>query len=121
MPRVSLRLSFENEEAIGPGKVRLLELIEETGSISAAGRAMKMSYHRAWDLAENLNRTFKDPLVLKAPGGAKGGGAELTAAGREVVRRYRAIEAGVAKHSSKDLTALEKLLPDPKRVRHSRA
>ncbi len=111
MARISLRLSFENEEAIGPGKIRLLELIEETGSISAAGRAMKMSYHRAWDLAENLNRTFKAPLISKAPGGVKGGGAQLTAAGREVVRRYRAIEAGVTKHSKKELVALEKLLP----------
>ncbi|HXP92322.1 MAG TPA: LysR family transcriptional regulator [Candidatus Binatia bacterium] len=117
MARISLRLSFQDETALGPGKVRLLEMIEETGSISAAGRAMKMSYHRAWDLAENLNQTFKEPLISKAPGGVKGGGAELTAAGREVVRRYRAIEAGVTKHSNKDLIALEKLLPEPKRKR----
>jgi molybdate transport system regulatory protein len=120
MPRVSLRLRFETDQAIGPGKVRLLELIAETGSISAAGRAMKMSYHRAWDLAENLNQIFKEPLILKAPGGAKGGGAVLTAAGREVVRRYRAIETAVARQSGKDLAALDKLLPDTKRVRRPR-
>lgn len=117
MARVSLRLSFEDERAIGPGKVRLLELIDETGSISAAGRAMTMSYHRAWDLVDDLNHTFREPLVSKQPGGVKGGGAALTAAGHEVVRRYRAVEARVAKHSSADLAALERLLPTPKRKR----
>lgn len=119
MPRVSLRLSFEDEKAIGPGKVRLLELIAQTGSISAAGRAMTMSYHRAWDLVDELNHTFREPLVSKQPGGANGGGATLTPAGLEVIRRYRSVEAGVSKHSAADLAALERLLPalKPKRKR----
>lgn len=118
MARVSLRLSFTDEKAIGPGKVRLLELIEQTGSISAAGRAMEMSYHRAWNLIDELNHTFKKPLVTKAPGGAGGGGAALTPAGEEVVRRYRAIEATIAKHASAEMRALEGLLAQPARKRH---
>ena len=110
MARISLRLSFQDERALGPGKVRLLEMIAETGSISAAGRAMKMSYHRAWDLVDELNRTFKVPLVAKQPGGPKGGGAQLTAAGREVVRRYRAVETAATKHAGAHISALERLI-----------
>lgn len=117
--RVSLRLNFTDERALGPGKIRLLELIEETGSISAAGRAMEMSYRRAWMLVDDLNRTFREPLVEKRPGGARGGGASLTKAGSEVIRRYRAIEAGVAAHSRSHLTALETMLAPPQRRRRS--
>ncbi|WP_244607040.1 winged helix-turn-helix domain-containing protein [Bosea sp. CS1GBMeth4] len=91
--RFSFRLDFSPGGRLGPGKVQLLESICETGSISAAGRAMKMSYRRAWLLVDDLNRIFRVPLVEAQPGGAKGGGAHLTALGREVVAHYRAIEA----------------------------
>ena len=100
MARVSLRLGFPDDQALGPGKVRLLELIGETGSISAAGRAMKMSYRRAWTLVDELNRMFRDPLVEARPGGAHGGGARLTDAGNDVARRYREIESSVESTSS---------------------
>ena len=73
----SLRLQLSPESRLGPGKVALLEAIEATGSISAAGRAMTMSYRRAWLLVDNLNRMFREPLVEAAPGGAKGGGAQI--------------------------------------------
>jgi molybdate transport system regulatory protein len=117
MARVSLRLSFTDEKALGPGKVRLLELIAETGSISAAGRAMEMSYHRAWNLIDDLNGTFKKPLVAKQPGGVGGGGATLTPEGAEVVRRYRAIEATITAHAGNEMRALDALLAQPKRRR----
>ncbi len=115
MARVSLRLGFSDEQALGPGKVRLLELIAETGSISAAGRAMKMSYRRAWVLVDELNRMFREPLVEARPGGANGGGASLTEAGNDVVHRYRAIESNVAANSSAHITALEKMVAGVKR------
>lgn len=78
---------------LGPGKVDLIEAIERTGSISAAGRAMGMSYRRAWLLVDALNRMFKQPVVVLATGGAKGGGAKLTDFGRSVATAYRRAEA----------------------------
>ena len=74
MARLVLRIDFNEGRALGPGKVRLLELVGETGSISAAGRAMGMSYRRAWLLVDALNRTFHMPVVEARGGGADGGG-----------------------------------------------
>jgi molybdate transport system regulatory protein len=111
MVAVSLKLRFADDRALGPGKVRLLELIAESGSISAAARAMKMSYRRAWLLIDELNHTFRKPVVVSRPGGVSGGGAELTAFGRDVVRRYRAIEARIATASRTHLDALDRALP----------
>lgn len=91
MIRVSLRLDFVAGK-LGPGKIALLEKIAETGSISAAARALSMSYKRAWDLVEAVNRLFPAPLVSTQTGGRRGGGAGLTPAGEDVVRRFRAIE-----------------------------
>jgi len=107
MVGVSLKLTFADDLALGPGKVRLLELIHETGSISAAGRAMGMSYRRAWLLVDDLNRSFKSPLVVTQLGGSGGGGAELTPLGADVARRYRAIEAKLRTGSRAHLTQLE--------------
>ena len=83
-----------------------MELIAEHGSISAAGRAMGMSYRRAWLLVDSLNNAFKEPLVLRQTGGSNGGGADLTKLGRSVVERYRAIEAAATVEASADLRAL---------------
>src|SRR5260221_13041610 len=69
-----LRLDFGDERSIGPGKIRLLELINETGSISAAGRALAMSYRQAWLLVDQLNRMFCEPVVAAQTGGGGGGG-----------------------------------------------
>ena len=79
MPHLSIRIDFDDEGRLGPGKVALLEQIEREGSISAAGRAMNMSYKRAWELVSEINRTFEEPLVTAQTGGRAGGGAALTA------------------------------------------
>ncbi len=107
--RVSLRLAFASDRALGPGKIRLLELVDQTGSISAAGREMKMSYRRAWNLVSELNEMFAAPLVEARPGGSKGGGASLTRAGIEVLRRYRAIESSIVTTSRAHIAALDKM------------
>jgi molybdate transport system regulatory protein len=78
---------------MGPGKADLLEAIGRTGSISAAARAMEMSYRRAWLLVDVMNRSFREPLVHSAVGGTRGGGAQLTGAGARVLARFRAMEA----------------------------
>ena len=105
--RLSIRIDLEGACRVGPGKVRLLELIDRTGSISAAGRAMGMSYRRAWLLVESLNSAFQEPVVAARPGGRRGGGASLTLFGRELVARYRTIERAAAGAVGSDLAAIE--------------
>jgi molybdate transport system regulatory protein len=93
MAVISLRIDLGEERRFGPGKARLLELIRDTGSISAAGRALGMSYRRAWLLTDELNQLFGQRLVEPQHGGAKGGGAQLTEAGAKALEAYRRIEA----------------------------
>lgn len=82
-----LRIILGPSIAIGPGKAALLEAIAETGSIAAAGRRLGMSYRRAWVLVKTMNACFREPLVEATKGGVQGGGAQLTAVGREVIAR----------------------------------
>ena len=112
MARLTLRIDFDGDRAIGPGKIRLLELIDAKGSISAAGREMAMSYRRAWLLVDNLNRCFREPVVAAQTGGASGGGAALTALGRAVIGHYRAIEQGAAAAGKDHVGALAAALAD---------
>lgn len=109
-PRLRLRILFGAAAMLGPGKADLLQLIRDTGSISAAGRAMGMSYKRAWMLVEEMNAAFALPLVASTRGGPRGGGAALTGAGEEVLRRYRAIEAAAAEVATEDVAALQAML-----------
>src|SRR3954471_7162398 len=92
MPQLSIRIDFDDEGRLGPGKVALLEQIKREGSISAAGRAMNMSYKRAWELVSEINRTFEEPLVTAQTGGRSGGGAALTPRGQGVVPPFPALE-----------------------------
>ena len=108
-PRLRLRLLF-GDTMLGPGKAELLQRIRETGSISAAGRGMRMSYKRAWSLVETMNAAFAEPLVTSARGGPGGGGAQLTATGTEVLARYRAMEVSAADAAAQDIAALQRLL-----------
>lgn len=94
---------------LGPGKGELLERIAATGSISAAGRAMGMSYKRAWQLVETLNGYFRAPLVQAATGGKAGGGAQLTALGKQVLAQYQAMTAATEKACAKQVAALHRL------------
>lgn len=95
---------------MGPGKADLLEAIERAGSISGAAREMGMSYKRAWDLVDTMNRCFKLPLVSTATGGSHGGGAQVTDFGRDVLRRYRAMECAATAAVEDEVKALMSLL-----------
>lgn len=108
-PALSIRLDLSEGTRIGPGKVRLLEEIGAHGSISAAGRALRMSYRRAWELVEAMNRGLGTPVVETAAGGAGGGGARLTPAGQAVIAQYRAIEAEANALAASRLAALLRL------------
>ena len=118
--RLSLRLDFGDAVRLGPGKVRLLELIGAHGSISAAGRAMGMSYRRAWLLVDSLNQAFAQPVIATRPGGKADKRAELTPFGREVIFRFRAMEAAARTLVAQDLHALESAIKtgaEPPRMR----
>nr|WP_315248358.1 LysR family transcriptional regulator [uncultured Duganella sp.] len=109
---VKLRLWHGDDVAIGPGKADLLDAISQTGSISAAARAMDMSYRRAWMLVDVMNRSFREPLVRSAVGGTRGGGAQLTDAGVRVLAQFRVMEvAAVAAAGSKLAPLLAELAP----------
>ncbi len=100
-PGVALSLRIDLPQGrIGPGKIALLEALDREGSISAAGRALGMSYKRAWDLVDALNKLVGSAVVAASPGGSGGGGAKLTEAGRILVADYRAIE-----HAAQDAAA----------------
>ena len=106
--RLSLRIDVANGSRIGPGKIALLEQIAALGSISAGGRALDMSYRRAWKLIDELNRIFGAAVVETATGGKHGGGAALTPLGASVVARYRAIERAAERAAEPHLKALAK-------------
>ena len=106
LPSLSVRIDLDSEGRIGPGKIQLLENIQSCGSISAAGRAMDMSYKRAWDLVDEINRICRQAAVERQTGGKNGGGAVLTPFGTSLVARYRRIERAAASAVRKELVAL---------------
>lgn len=102
---LTLRVLGRSAAAMGPGKADLVERIGRTGSISAAARGMGMSYRRAWQLVESLNRDFREPVVVTAVGGTRGGGARVTAFGARLVARFRAMEGKASAAIAADLRA----------------
>lgn len=105
---LSIRIDLAAGGRIGPGKIALLEEIGRSGSISAAGRALDMSYRRAWKLIEDLNLNLGRPVVETAAGGSGGGGATLTVFGQAVIACYRTIEAESGLAARKHLAALSR-------------
>lgn len=108
--RLRLRLLFGEDLMLGPGKADLLEGIRDTGSIAAAGRAMSMSYKRAWSLVDQMNSAFQQPLVDSVRGGAKGGGARLTETGERVLEHYRKLEDIAAEAGAARINAISDML-----------
>lgn len=115
-PRLRLRLVFEIGQgqtlSFGPGKADLLDQIAQSGSISAAARAMGMSYRRAWLLVDEMNRTFRTPLVASLRGGQQGGGAHLTDAGKQALTHFRKVETATLQAGADEIAALSEMLTD---------
>ena len=115
--RLKAQLFCGAEAAMGPGRAALLEAIDHTGSISGAGRAMGMSYRRAWLLVDSMNRCFADRLVEATAGGGRDKGARLTEAGRAALAAYRDLEVDLAAASEQTplatLTAMLRDRPEP--------
>jgi molybdate transport system regulatory protein len=116
LPSLSVRIDLADDGRIGPGKIELLESIKACGSISAAGRAMEMSYKRAWDLVDEINRICRQAAVEPQTGGKNGGGAVLTPFGASLIARYRKIERNAATAARKELEALRKDIGRPKKA-----
>lgn len=105
--RLTLRVDLGKDRAVGPGKIRLLEAIRDTGSITQAGIALGMSYRRAWLLVNDMNNCFREPVVAAQTGGSHGGGATLTPFGKRLIDQYRAIEAEAHSATADRLRELE--------------
>lgn len=105
-----LRVTFTDNFYLGPGRADLLEGIAQTGSIAAAGKAMGMSYKRAWGLVQALNEGWGAALVETSRGGAAQGGATLTPDGAFVLERYRAMQEATRKAIEADARAVAKRL-----------
>lgn len=110
--KVKAQIFCGDEIAIGPGKADLLDAIAAGGSISAAGRALGMSYRRTWMLVDSMNRCWTERLVETTAGGGKARGARLTPAGIEVLARYRALEQRLGQALEDDLADFARLLRD---------
>jgi molybdate transport system regulatory protein len=119
MLKLKVQLYCGGEIAMGPGKADLLDAIAQHGSISAAARAMGMSYRRAWLLVDAMNRCWRDRLVETSPGSARGGGARLTDPGASVLAQYRALQGRLgAASAGAELAALEEAIrPEPRKLR----
>src|SRR5262245_61621593 len=112
-PGLTLRVLADDFPAMGPGKARLIALIDSMGSISAAARQMGMSYRRAWQLVEAINSSFNRPVVITAVGGKRGGGAAVTAFGRDIVAIYQRMEEKASSAIMRDLKQLSRKLRKP--------
>jgi molybdate transport system regulatory protein len=108
---LTLRVLGKRRPAIGPGKAELIERIASTGSITAAARAMGMSYRRAWQLVEALNQDFRERVVTTAAGGTRGGGARVTAFGLRLVAEYRSMEDKASTAIAGDLRRFQRYIP----------
>jgi molybdate transport system regulatory protein len=115
--RLTVRVDFGAKRALGPGKIRLLEAVGSFGSISQAGQSLGMSYRRAWLLIEDINRCFRDSVVIKKSGGAQGGGASLTPFGEALIKKYRSIESQATVAAKRQLHDLQTALRGSARTR----
>jgi molybdate transport system regulatory protein len=117
-PRLTIRIDLGGDAAFGPGKARLLELLDQKGSIRAAATAMKMSYRRAWLLIRDVEKTMGSPVITAATGGVHGGGATLTEFGRALLARYRTVEMKAANAAASELRRLARMATGYRGVKH---
>ena len=111
LPRI--RVVSNDQIALGPGKVDLLEEIDRSGSISQAARELGLSYRRAWTLVDTMNKSFKSSLVKGSAGGKKGGGAHLTMLGKKMAKIYRSMESKAESAMQSDWKVIQRSLKLP--------
>ncbi len=109
MEKLFIRIPITDSAPVGPGKTQLLELVAETGSIRSAAIKMKLSYRRAWMLLAEMEKSFGAPVLARQTGGKRGGGAQLTPLGADIVKHFRAAERAAIKAIQPELVALNRL------------
>jgi molybdate transport system regulatory protein len=115
-PVVRFRIDFAEHSSIGPGKVRLLEAIRDSGSLSQGARSIGMSYRRAWLLVDSLKQSFREPVTMASTGGKDGGGMLVTEFGNALIKNYRELERDFATTAARRLHAII-----PTVIRHSKS
>jgi molybdate transport system regulatory protein len=115
-PVIRFRIDFAEHSSLGPGKIRLLEAIRESGSLSKAARELGMSYRRAWLLVESLKQSFREPVTVASTGGKHGGGMLITEFGAALVKSYRQLEHDFETLAARRFTAISSAV-----IRHSKA
>lgn len=102
-------IETENNVILGEGRVRLLKAIEETGSLSKASKSLKISYKKAWNLIDSVNKSAKKPVTINSIGGKGGGGAELTPYGKSLVNAFDEINKNCWEFLDQQLESIKKL------------
>ena len=105
-PIVRFRIDFAEHSSIGPGKIRLLEAIRDSGSLSQGARSIGMSYRRAWLLVESLRQSFREPVTVSSTGGKEGGGMMVTEFGDSLIESYRRLERDLAALTARNFHAI---------------
>ena len=102
-------IEFDDKVLLGEGRVHLLRAIEETGSLSKAAKSLNMSYKRAWDLIDSVNKSAKKPVTIATKGGKGGGGVQLTPYGKSLITTFETINENCWKFLDEQLTKIEQL------------
>jgi molybdate transport system regulatory protein len=91
--KIKSKIWIENEEGIliSEGRIQLLKLIEQTGSLNKAAKAMNISYQKAWKLIDGSNKASQKPLIETHVGGSQGGGTVLTDYGKMLIQSFESI------------------------------
>ncbi len=110
MTNLIVRIDLGPHGRLGAGKLTLMSKIDELGSISAAGRAMKMSYRQAWALVDQLNTSFQEPVVVSQTGGKSGGGAHLTDFGKLLLNHCNAVIGNARKAAQPHMDFIDAVL-----------
>ncbi|HZY42057.1 MAG TPA: LysR family transcriptional regulator [Anaerolineae bacterium] len=95
-PKFNLWIEHNGVVVLSEWRVKLLDAIDQTGSISRAAEKMKVTYHRAWEKVHEMEEGLGYKVIDAQVGGAGGGGAELNAQGRDLVKRFRAFDQGLS-------------------------
>jgi len=93
-PKFNLWLEKNDKVVLSAWRVQLLETIEASGSISAAAKALKVPYRRAWEKVQEIEKGLGFKVVETAIGGQHGGGARLTPAGRKAIEQFHRFSSG---------------------------
>ncbi len=103
--KIKSRIWIEADDKVflGEGRVKLLKSIDRTNSLSKSAKELGMSYKKAWNLVDSMNKSYENPVVIKTIGGSGGGGTKLTSYGKELIAIFETINANCWKYLDKQL------------------